>query len=219
MQHAVRPMSSVPGLNFLSQFPYGILRRVPVPGLDVALGVTAYQLADMAKTATVAAVRGQRRVSKIARALERALSGMWASGRDVETHSSEVARQTARGAMHAKEAVDLDVGRLAHSAVLGIARTFGPGRMNPGDALRGAGYGIVQGAGETGVDYTAAAAKAVEAARGVAAQAGLSEEEAAAYVAQGALDAAAAMGPEALAQVEDSLPEDVLLPGLASPGK
>jgi MFS family permease len=219
MQHAVRPMSSVPGLNFLSQFPYGILRRVPVPGLDVALGVTAYQLADMAKAATVAAVRGQRRVSKIARALERALSGMWVSGSDVEMHSGEVARQTARGAMHAKEAVDLDVGRLAHSAVLGIARTFGSGRMNPGDALRGAGYGIVQGAGEIGADYAAAAAKAVEAARRVAEQAGLSEEAAASYVAQGALDAAAAMGPEALAQVEDSLPEDVLLPGPVSPGR
>jgi hypothetical protein len=144
---------------------------------------------------------------------------MWVSGSDVEMHSGEVARQTARGAMHAKEAVDLDVGRLAHSVVLGIARTFGPGRMNPGDGLRGAGYGIVQGAGETGGDYAAAAAKAVEAARKVAEQAGLSEEAAAAYVAQGALDAAAAMGPEALAQVEDSLPEDVLLPGPASPEK
>ena len=218
MQHAVRPMSSVPGLNFLSQFPYGILRRVPVPGLDVALGVTAYQLADMARAATVAAVRGQRRVTKIAGALEKALAGV-GTRKDMETHSGEVARQTARGTMHAKEAIDLDVGRLAHSAVLGIARTFGRARMDPGDALRGAGYGIVQGAGETGVDYAEAAAKAVEAARKVAEQAGLSEEQAAAYVAQGALDAAAAMGAEALAQVEDSLPEDVLLPELARQGK
>lgn len=214
MQHAVRPMSSVPGLNFLSQFPYGILRRVPVPGLDVALGVTAYQLADMAKAATVAALRGQRRVTKIARALEKALTGVGTKD-DIEVHSSEVARQTARGTMLAREAVDLDVGRLAHSAVLGIARTFGRGRMDPRDALRGAGYGIVQGAGETGVDYARAAAKAVEAARNVAAQAGLSEAEAAACVAEGALDAGAAMGAEALAQVEDALPEDVLLPGLA----
>ncbi|MBE0430706.1 MAG: MFS transporter [Dehalococcoidia bacterium] len=211
MQDAVRPMSSVPGLTFLSQFPYGILRRVPVPGLDVALGVTAYQLAEIARAATVAAVRGQRRVTKIARALEQALIGVGTT-QDIETHSIEVGRQTARGAMHAKEAVGLDVDRLAHSAVLGIARTFGHARLDPGDALRGAGYGIVQGAGETGVDYVKAAVKAVEAARKVAEQAGLSEEQAAAYVAQGALDAAAAMGAEALAQVEDSLPEDVLLP-------
>ena len=44
----------------------------------------------------------------------------------------------------------------------------------------------------------------------MAEQAGLSEKEAAAYVAQGALDAAAAMGGEAMTQVKASLPEDVL---------
>jgi hypothetical protein len=68
----------------------------------------------------------------------------------------------------------------------------------------------VQGARETGVDHAEAAARAVEAARKVAEQAGLSQEQAAGYVAKGALDAAAAMGAEALAQVEASLPEDVL---------
>jgi MFS family permease len=210
MQHAVRPMSSVPGLNFLSQFPYGILRRVPFPGLDVALGVTAYQLADIAKAATVAAVRGQRRMAKISKALEKALIGVWGTKKDMEIHSSEVARQTARGAMHAKEATDMDVGRLVHSAVLGIARTFGRARIEPSDALRGAGYGVVQGAREIGADYAEAAVKAVEVARKVAEQVGLNEEQAAVYIAQGALDAAAAMGAEALAQVEASLPEDVL---------
>jgi hypothetical protein len=82
--------------------------------------------------------------------------------------------------------------------------------MDPRDALRGAGYGIVQGAAETGADHGEAAAKAVEAARRVAEQAGLTEEQAAVYVARGALDAAASMGAEALAQVEASLPEDVM---------
>ena len=210
MRDAVRPMSSVPGLSFLSQFPYGILRRVPIPGLDVALGVTAYQLADIARAATVAAVQTQRGVARIARALEKALTGVSGTAKDMQIHSGEVARQTARGAMHAREATDLDVGRLAHSAVLGVARSFGRTGMDPRDALRGAGYGIVQGARETGVDHAEAAAKAVEAARKVAEQAGLSQEQAAGYVAKGALDAAAAMGAEALAQVEASLPEDVL---------
>jgi len=55
----------------------------------------------------------------------------------------------------------------------------------------------------------------VEAGRKVAEQAGLREEEAAVYVAKGALDAAAAIGAEALAQVEASLPEDALPPDFA----
>jgi MFS family permease len=215
MQHAVRPMSSVPGLSFLSQFPYSILRRVPVPGLDVALGVTAYQLADMAKTTTAAVMRGQRRVTRIAKALEKALTSVLGTAKDLQTHGSEVARQTARGTMHAKKNTDLDVAQLARSAVLGIASTFGRAQMDPRDILRGAGYGVVQGAGETGADLTQAAIQAVEAGKEVAEQASLSEKEAAAYVAQGALEAAAAMGAEAVAQVRASLPEDVLPADLA----
>jgi MFS family permease len=210
MRHAVRPMSSVPGLNFLSQFPYSILRRVPVPGLDVALGVTAYQLADMAKTTTVAVMRGHKRVKKIARALDKALTGVWGTAKDMQTHGSEVVRQTARGTMHAKESTDLDVAQLARSAVLGIASTLGRARIDPRDILHGVGYGVVQGAGETGADLGNATIGAVEAAREVAEQAHLSEKEAVAYVAQGALYAAVDMGAEAVAQVWASLPEDVL---------
>jgi MFS family permease len=210
MQQAMRPMSSVPGLNFLSQFPYGLLRRVPIPGLDIALGVTVYQLAEMARTTTVAAARGQKRVTRIAKALEKALTSVRGTAKDIQTHSGEVARHTARGTMHAKTDTDLDVGHLAHSAVLGIARTLGRARIAPQDALRGAGYGVVQGAGETGADLGKAAAKAVEATEEIAQQVGLSKEEAAAYVARGALDAAAAMGAEAIAQVKASLPEDLL---------
>lgn len=219
VQHAVRPMSSVPGLNFLSQFPYSILRRVPVPGLDVALGVTAYQLADMAKTTTTAVMQGQRRVTRIARALENTLTSVLGTARDMQTHGNEVARQTARGTMHAKRNTDLDVSQLARSAVLGIASTFGRGQIAPRDALRGAGYGVVQGAGETGADIVKAAVQAVESAREVAEQARLTKEEAVAYVAQGALDAAATMGAEAVAQVKASLPEDVLKGDFTEQGK
>jgi len=210
MRHAVRPMSSVPGLNFLGQFPYSILRHVPVPGLDVAVGVTAYQLADMAKTTAAAVMRSQSRVTKIAKALEKALISVLGTANDMQTHGSEVARQTARGTMHAQMKTDLDVGQLARSAVLGITSTFRRRQIVPQDALRGAGYGVVQGAGETGADLGKAAISAVEAGKEVAEQAGLSEKEAAAYVAQGALDAAAAMGGEAMTQVKASLPEDVL---------
>lgn len=209
MRHAVRPMSSVPGLNLLGQFPYSVLRRLPILGLDVALGVTAYQLADMARTTTMAAVRGHRKVSRIAKALERTLTGIWGADKDMQTHASEVARQTARGTMHAKENTHLDVGRLAHSAVVGIAGTFGRARIAPQEALRGAAYGIVQGAGETGADLARATISAIEGAREIAGQARLTEEEAAVYVARGALDAAAAMGDQAVAQVKASLPEDL----------
>jgi MFS family permease len=219
MRHAVRPMSSVPGLGFLGQFPYSILRHVPVPGLDVALGVTAYQLADMAKTTTAAVVRSQPRVVRIARALEKALASILGRANDMQAHGREVARQTARGTMHAKMNTDVDVAQLARSAVLGIASAFGRRRIVPGDALRGAGYGVVQGAGEIGASLGQAAISAVGAGKEVAAQAGLSEKEAAVCVARGALEAAAAIGEKAMVEVKTSLAEDVLTDDSAEAGR
>jgi hypothetical protein len=70
---------------------------------------------------------------------------------------------------------------------------------------------VVQGAGETGADLGKAAISAAEAGKEVAEQAGLSEKEAAAYVVRGALDAAAAIGDEAMTEVKASLPKDVLI--------
>src|SRR3990170_8318152 len=44
---ALQSVSSVTGPSFINMFPVSFLSRVP--GMDVAIGVTAYQLADAAK--------------------------------------------------------------------------------------------------------------------------------------------------------------------------
>jgi hypothetical protein len=49
-------IGSVPAFRFIGEFPFAYLRRVP--GLDVALGVTAYQLASMIKSAVTATYLG-----------------------------------------------------------------------------------------------------------------------------------------------------------------
>jgi len=210
MRQFSRPMSSAPGLNLLTQFPYGLLRRVPLPGLDVALGVTAHQLANTARVATTAAAQGRRSTARVVKALEGALVGVWKARQANEVDGAEVARQAARGAIHATKDAPLDVGQLAYQAVLGVVRALRRARVDPAEAIRGAGYGVVQGAGEVGADIGKAAQQAVEAAREAAHQSGLSEEVAAAQAAQGALEAAEAIGPEAVAEVEASLPREVL---------
>ena len=60
----------------------------------------------------------------------------------------------------------------------------------PEDAILGASQGIIQGAAETKADLGTATLHAIEAAKRMAAQVGLSEEEAAAKAAEGALQAA-----------------------------
>ena len=50
-----RAVSSVPGLNAVAAFSYGYLKRIP--GADVAMGVSAYQLASSTQAAVASASR------------------------------------------------------------------------------------------------------------------------------------------------------------------
>jgi hypothetical protein len=128
-----------------------------------------------------------------------------------------VAQQVARGAIHAVKDTPLDAGQLAHQAVIGVVRAFDQAGVDPQDALGGAGYGVVQGAAEVEVDPGQAALAAIEAAEEVARQSGVPEEVAAAHVARGALEAAEALGPEVVAEVEASLPEEIVRAARAEP--
>ncbi len=207
MRELSRPFSTVAGLNFLSQFPYGYLRRVPVPGIDVALGVTAYQIAEMSRLATITAHRGKITATRLAKALEEGLSGLKEASAELrKQYGLEVARQAARGSIHAVDKMaQADVGQLVHRAVLAVTQAMRRSRVDSKDALRGASYGVVQGAGEIQADLGEAAVQAIEAAEEAALQAGLSQEVAVSEAAHGALEAAEALGPEAEAQVRASL--------------
>lgn len=209
MRQVGRPMSTTPGLNFLTQFPFGYLRRVPLPGIDVALGVTTHQLAEAVRLAIVGAARGRRTTARVAKALEGVVNGAWRSAYPDKIHSAEVAQHAARGAMHAADETELTEGQLARQAVVGVLRGMRQPGVDPRDVLRGAGQGIVQGASETEADVTVAVEAAVKAAKQEGAQADISGEEAAVHLARGALEAAIALGPVEAAEVEASLPDEV----------
>jgi len=205
-----RPMSSVPAYNLLSNFPFGSLKRVPVPGLDVAFGVTAYQIAEMSRAATLTAVSGRRLTKKLAKALEGGLNGIWKTREEVKAHGVEITRQVARGAMHVVNEKPLAVEQLVSPIIMGVVKVSSRAGVNPLNGILGASQGIIQGAAETGTDLGDATLQTIEAAKEIAAQTGLSEESAVARVAEGALQAAEAIGPEAVAEVAESLPEEIL---------
>jgi len=205
-----RPMSSVPAYNLLSNFPFGSLKRVPVPGLDVAFGVTAYQIAEMSRAATLTAVSGRRLTKKLAKALEGGLNGIWKTREEVKAHGVEITRQMARGAMHVVNEKPLAVEQLVSPIIMGVVKVSSRAGVNPLNGILGASQGIIQGAAETGTDLGDATLQTIEAAKEIAAQTGLSEESAVARVAEGALQAAEAIGPEAVAEVAESLPEEIL---------
>jgi len=211
MQSMSRPISSVAGLGFLSQFPYGRLGRMPVPGLDVALGVTAYQIAETARVATHATARGKRVTAKLGRALEDSLKGLLGTSTEAHKHADQVARQATRGAVHGLgESGASDVGHVSRQAALGVARALRLSRGEAKGVLRGVGYGIIEGTDEVQADVADAIAQAIYAARAVAPELGLSTEEAVKEVVQGALDAGNALGPEVSEDVKDALADELL---------
>ena len=206
MRELSRPMSSVPAFNLATNFPLGNLKRVPV-GVDAALGVTAYQIAEIGRVATMAAMRGRRVTKRIAKSLEDGLNGIWKGKKaQVKVHGAEISRQVARGAVHVADDKPVDVGQLASAVVTGVVEASTRAGANLQDAIVGASRGIIQGTAEAHGDLAVAAAKAIETAKELALQSGMSQELAAAKAAEGALQAAEAIGAEAVARVKKAIP-------------
>ncbi|MBM3957185.1 MAG: MFS transporter [Gemmatimonadetes bacterium] len=166
VQRTTSPASSVPGPSLLAHFPHGYLRRVPIPGFDVALGVTVYEVAEATRVATAAAARGRAAGARLITALEHAVTGLWDAGDGVEVHAAELARHAARGAAHAAADAGAASGRVLHQALHGIVGAIvrNPG-TDPEEIIAAAAYGAVQGTVEAGADPASAAQHAMAAFR------------------------------------------------------
>ena len=208
-----RPLSSVPGLNLMNNFAFGHLKRIPIPGLDVAFGVTAYEIADMARIATLAATRGRRVTKQFVRTLRSELNGILKSKEQMKIHGVEVTKQIARGAMHSVSEKPLESAQLVASVMSGVVTASKQTGVDAEDTILGVSQGIIQGTAETEADLGTAALQIMETAKEITEQAGLSEEVVMAKAVEGTLLAAEAIGPEAVAEVTESLPDEILALG------
>ena len=204
---AAQMVSSVPGLAAMSAFSYGYLKRVP--GADVALGVTAYQLAASSQAAVATAGRGRALVRDVTGLVGDVLDKAIDEIDDFADQGLELARHTTRGAIQVGDDLSDQLGRVTRGAVVGTLETLVRRGVDAREALRGAGYGTVQGAVEAGEDPAVAAASAVQAAREAAGDLGISGDEAAAALAEGALDAAQSSGEDTLDAVKGALPPEI----------
>jgi len=215
-----RPASMVPQYNLVSTSTLGYIRRIPIPGLDAVLGVTAYQIAEAARAATAAAIRGRRFTRQLAGSLERRLARLWGNKPVLDKSTVEITREVSRGAMHAADDGPVTVEDLVETVASGTVEASLHAGGDPIESFQGASQGILQGAAEAGLDLTEAAARTLDTARDLAAEAGVPVEEAVISAAEGTLQAAEEMGPEAVAEVVDALPESLLeeLADKARPG-
>jgi hypothetical protein len=206
-----KPMNSVPAFSFLVNFPFGFLKRIPVPGLDVAFGVTVYQIAETARAAASAAVKGRRVTQKMADEVGKSILRMSRSRKKMKQHGAEVVQHTVRGAMHLVDEKPVKVESLIEQVIGGVITASGQAGIEAHDTLIGATQGIVQGAVETGVDVSDAVKAALKTVRKSSSEIGISEDEAMSLATEGALLAAEPLGSEVVAEVVDAVPEENLL--------
>lgn len=202
-----RAVSSVPGLSTVSAFSIGYLRYLP--GADVAMGVTAYQLAASTKAAVSTASRGRTLTNDVSRLVAIELHERIEDVEDVADHGLELARHATRGAVEAAADVTGRLEELTRGAVIGAVQALAEYSFDEAATLRGAGYGVIQGAAESGESIADTMEHAIQAARDVSQDLEISAEAAAAALAAGALDAAAAEGRETLLAVQAALPDDI----------
>ncbi|MCH8205516.1 MAG: MFS transporter [Chloroflexi bacterium] len=202
-QEVSRVLGAVPGLRYVAQFPYSYIRNVP--GMDVAVGVTAFQMASSTRMAVAAAATGSIAARDVASRVSGAVSEVLERTGDLGGQGADIARHATRGAMNAADIMPGEVGDLARGAVQGAWTTLARGATNPWGTLRSAVSGAIQGASEAKAAVARTATDAVEGARAAARELGLSEETAASQAALGALEAARAIGPEALSAVRQAL--------------
>ena len=207
MAPVARAVSSVPGLNMVSSLSYGYLRHIP--GADVAIGVTAYQLAASTQAAVVSAGRGRSGVAEVAHRVSGVLRHTSGQIADAAGSGLELARHATRGAVHAVDDVTGELGSVTHGAMLGTLRALSELRVSPAEALRGAALGVIQGAVEAQHDPFEVATAAEAAARAAASELGISEEEAATAAAAGIREAAQALESEEFEAIISALPESV----------
>ncbi len=168
-----RSLGSMPGARVLTTFPYASMRRMP--GLDVAIGVTAYQLAATMRAAALGAATGRATASGVSTLVGGALGDVVGQSARLRDVGGEVARHAVRGAMLAADA-SVDVGALARGAVTGAVRTLKG--TPPLEAIRGAVRGALEGAEEAGVGAASAVQSAVEAAVAIATELAVPREQA-----------------------------------------
>ena len=204
---ARRALTSVPVLGSLTSMSYGYLKRLP--GADVALGVTAYQLAASTQAAVASAGKGRMIVREVAQAVGDAVDDAIEDVGDFAGHGLELARHATRGAVQVGDDLTEEVGRAARGAVLGTLRSLTRRQVPFLVALRGAGYGVVQGSVEGGLSAGEATTEALEAARQAARELGVSEEAADTAFVVGAMEAAEASGEQAVQEIRQAIPTEL----------
>lgn len=144
-----RQVSSVPGMGSLAVYPLGYVSRAPVPGLDIALGVTSYQIAETVRGATRAAATGRDVSSKVVDAVERSVDEIRSSTELAGDQVADLARNVVRGAVQATSEIPGESSEIVGNAVRGLLRSLRGSRRQSERAAHGVGIGLADAAAKS----------------------------------------------------------------------
>ena len=199
----LRSLNTVPGLSVLAHFPVSSLRYVPAfPGLDVAVGVTAFQIASSTRMAVEGVTRGGAVARQIQSRVNRTVVDMAQQVDDLGKQGVEVALGATFGTIKAAQDMGLGAERLTEVAMRGTLDALDKAGATPLDALRGAVHGVIRGAAETNLRIGEVARHAIEAARKTASTLGVSAQEAERHAAQMAVEVAEELGGRDEAEIK-----------------
>ena len=201
----LRSLNIVPGLGSAAQFPITGLRYLPrIPGLDVAAGVTAYQLASSTKQAIETIDETGATARQVRSRINQAIEDASLEAVDVTQHGMEVAFGATEGAVRAAAGVSADAGTIIRASIGGSLEAVADAGADPLDAVRGAIFGAVHSASSTGLRADSVLEESFEAVRRTASHLGLTEEEATTHAIQAAVEASENVAVESRAEVRDA---------------
>ncbi len=191
-RHA-RPMSTVPGNSMLASFPLAHMRS-PLPGLDIAIGLTAYEVSQAAHAATIAVGRGVVTTSKLMHGLEHAVAKVAHTGEHIGAQAMEVARAMSAGAARGSHEARVDVRSAAEASTDVVLRRLSRAGEYNEELLHAVAYGFLKGSAEAGGNMGEAARAVLQAARRAALRSGADPDSAARVAARAAIEATHTFG-------------------------
>ncbi len=207
----LRALNFVPGLSFVTRLPLAGLRYLPpIPGLNVAANVTAYQIASSIRYTVEGIAFGAGTARQAQSRINQVVARAGQESRDISRQGAAIAFGATQGSMRAIAKSGLGTGRLVRSSVRGALTAVSRAGGHPADAVRGAVSGAIHGANDANLEVGQVVAESLDAVRESAAELGLSEQEIVKYATEAAIGAAEELAQEPQEQVREAVLDELM---------
>ena len=201
----LRVLNSVPGMNLVGSLPLGRRRYVPaVAGLDIAAGVTAYQLAASIQSVATTAARSGATARQVQSRVNQTIARAAQESDNLRQQGAALAFGAVQGAVQVAAESGISARRLVQESISGLLDATAEAVDDPRTILRGAIQGAIRSGSDAGLSMDAVTTDAIEATRAAAPQLGLSEQDAVAYAAEVAVEASSELSEDARTRVRNS---------------